>query len=140
MEINDKIPQGNPFKVPENYFKELNGRIIGVTTGGGHGKNQISIRLRMRQYLAIAASIAVLTILSYTGIKLFTHRSESFTLNNIPAEVYSDELLNNIDIVVLEENSIASDIPEDALHLNDQDIIDYLVRENIDINDIYEKL
>lgn len=136
METNDKIPRGNPFKVPDNYFEELNRRIITATAGEGRG----NFRMYVRQYLAIAASICVLAILSYTGIKLFTPRKESFTLNNIPAEVYSEELLNNIDLVVLEENSIASEIPEDALHVDDQDIIDYLVRENIEINDIYEKL
>jgi hypothetical protein len=140
MKTKDKIPGGNPFKVPDNYFEEVNRRIISAATGELQEKKMRTLRMPMRQYIAIAASVAVLALLSYTGIKLFSPRRESLTLNNIPTEVYSDEILNNIDLVVLEENTAASGIPEEGLHVDDQDIIDYLVRENIDINDIYEKL
>ncbi|MDP4222977.1 MAG: hypothetical protein Q8868_06655 [Bacteroidota bacterium] len=140
MKTKDKIPGGNPFKVPDNYFEGVSSRIISATTGELKEKKFRTVRMPMRQYIAIAASVAVLALLSYTGIKLFSPRRESFTLNNIPTEVYSDEILKDIDLVVLEENTSASGIPEEGLNLDDQDIIDYLIRENIDINDIYEKL
>jgi hypothetical protein len=139
METNDKIPGGNPFKVPENYFEEVNRRII-AAAGDKQADKQKSIRMTLRQYIAIAASVALLALLSYTGIKLFSPLRETLSLNSIPAEVYSEEILNNIDLVVLEEKAVASGIPGEGVQVDDQDIIDYLERENIEINDIYEKL
>ncbi len=140
MNTNSRLPDRNPFKVPDNYFEEASRRIISATAGDGVMEKPGSLRIRFRQYFAIAASVAVLAILSYTGIRLFSTRGESFSLNGIPTEMYSDELLNDLDLVVLEENAFSPEIPEEDPHIENQDIIDYLIKENIDINDIYEQL
>jgi len=140
MKTNNKIPEGNPFKVPENYFEEVNRKIISASTGGSLPEKHRSARMPLRQYLAIAASVAVLALLSYTGIKLFPRHGESLSLKRIPSEMYSEELVNDIDLIVLEEKAISFDIPEEGQHVANQDIIDYLINENIDINDIYEQL
>ena len=140
MKPNDKIPEGNPFKVPENYFKEVNKKIISSTAGNDLHETHKSFRISLRQYLAIAASVAVLALLTYTGSMLFSPGHESLSLNNIQSETYPEELVNDIDLIVLEENAVSLDIPEESANLDNQDIVDYLIKENIDINDIYEQL
>jgi hypothetical protein len=48
--------------------------------------------------------------------------------------------MNDIDIQSLEENAASLVLPEEAPEVNKTDIIDYLLLENIEINDIYEQL
>ena len=140
MKNSDKIPEGNPFKVPENYFEELNGRIISSTVDNQSGMKKPGLYMKLRLFLAIAASVAVLAILSYTGIKLFSPRNESVSLSGIPVEEYSEIILNEIDLLTLEENAALTEIPYLGPIIDKKDIIDYLLLENIDINEIQEQL
>jgi hypothetical protein len=140
MKTNNEIPKGNPFKVPEKYFEEVNKKIIASTTGEDSREKSRSLQVPLRHFLAIAASVAVLALLSYTGFRLFSPGHKSFSLNGIPAGTYSEELVNDIDLIVLEQNAVSLDIPEEKPGIDYQDIIDYLVQENIEINDIYEQL
>jgi len=140
MKNSDKIPEGNPFKVPENYFEELNRRIIASTVENQGGKKKPGLYIRLRPFLAIAASVAVLAILSYTGIKMFSLRNESLSLSTIPEEEYSEALLNEIDILTLEENAFLTGVPDLSPQIEKKDIIDYLLFENIDINEIQEQI
>jgi hypothetical protein len=140
MKTKDNIPEGNPFKVPENYFEEVSRKIISATAGDGLQEKHRSVRIPLRQFFTIAASVAVLALLSYTGIKLFSPPGESMSLNGIPSETYTEELVNDIDLIVLEEKAVSLEIPEERPRVDNQDIIDYLIKENIDINDIYEQL
>jgi hypothetical protein len=140
MKNSDKIPEGNPFKVPENYFEEMNSRIISSTVENQDGNKKQGFYVMLRPFLAIAASVAVLAILSYTGIKLFSPRNESLSLSRIPVEEYSETILNEIDLLTLEENAVMTGMPGLGPIIDKKDIIDYLLLENIDINEIQEQL
>ena len=140
MKTSDKIPQGNPFKVPEKYFEELNNRIIALTVESQDKKKKPGLYVRLRPFLAIAASVAVLALLTYTGMKLFSPRNESALLSGIPVEEYPETILNEIDILTLEGNLILTEIPDIEPGINEKEIIDYLVLENIDVNEIQEQL
>jgi hypothetical protein len=140
MKTSDKIPQGNPFKVPEKYFEELNSRIIASTVEGQDKKNKSGLYVTLRPFLAIAASVAVLALLTYTGMILFSPRSESALLSGIPVEEYPETILNEIDILTLEGNLVLTEIPDIEPGINEKEIIDYLVLENIDVNEIQEQL
>ena len=69
--LND-IPDKNPFKVPDNYFEEVNRKIISATSGSDQESKKVSIYSRFRTSLLIAASVAGFIMLSYTAIKLLT--------------------------------------------------------------------
>lgn len=140
MKNSDKIPEGNPFKVPENYFEEMNSRIISSTVENQDGNKKQGFYVMLRPFLAIAASVAVLAILSYTGIKLFSPSNESLSLSGIPVEEYSETILNEIDLLTLEENAVLTGMPGLGPIIDKKDIIDYLLLENIDINEIQEQL
>ena len=106
MKNSDKIPEGNPFKVPENYLEELNSRIIASTVESQDKKKKPWLYVRLRPFLAIAASVALLALLTYTGMNLFSPRNESALLSGIPVEEYPETILNEIDILTLEGNLV----------------------------------
>jgi len=142
MKNNDKIPAGNPFKVPGNYFEEVNRKIISSTVENQREIKKPGLYLKLRPYLAVAASVAVLAILSYTVIKLFPPRNESLSLSGISVEEYSETILNDIDLLTLEEIAALPGLPRDQedQFIDKKDIIEYLMLENIDINEIRDQL
>ena len=71
QKLND-IPDKNPFKVPDNYFEEVNRKIISATSGIEQEVKAVSTYNRFRTYLLIAASVAGFILISYTAVKLFT--------------------------------------------------------------------
>ena len=135
------ISEKNPFKVPDNYFEEVNRRIISATAGIEQETKKLSLYNRFRPYLLIAASVTGLILITYTTITIVNNNRNSFKLS----ESYSDEdfyqeYLNEIDIVDLEENTGSLVQFEEGPGVSKSDIIDYLLLENIEIEDIYEQL
>ncbi len=141
MEKNDKIPGGNPFRVPDNYFDEVKREIISATSGGVSQEKKKGIYASLRPYIAIAASVAVLALLGYTGFMTFSHREqETLMLNGVQLESFREAIVYETDISLLEEKAASLDFSVTKPHVDNQDIIDYLVNDNIDINEIYEQL
>jgi hypothetical protein len=139
MKTLNEIPKKNPFKVPENYFEDVNRKIISAAAGNQPGESRKGTLRRLRPMLAVAASIAAITLLSYTAIKIF--RPESG--RNLP-DVLTSELresyLSDIDTQTLEQYTDPAFLNEGIPNLTTSEIIDYLSADNIDINDIYERL
>jgi hypothetical protein len=132
------ISNKNPFKVPENYFEEVNMKIISSTAGYSVAIKEKNHLRKLRPFLTIAASVAVLVILSFTAIYIFNATKEKSGIPEITFNEFSDNYLNDIDILTLEESSGITEVEVARTDINSKDIIDYLVLENIDINDIYE--
>ena len=134
------ISNKSPFKVPDNYFEEVKRKIISSTSGYSSVTKKISSFRKLRPYLAVAASIAVLVILSYTFIHIFSSGKDKTGLPEITLNEFSDNYLNDIDILTLEQSAGTIEPDMAWIEMTSKDIIDYLVLENIDINDIYEQL
>lgn len=137
--LND-IPVKSPFKVPDNYFEEVNRRIISVTSGPDKEIRKISIYNRFRTSFLIAASVTGLIIISYTAIKLLTHDKRNIQVSEILREINSDSYINDIDISSLEENASSFVLSDDVPDVSKKDIIDYLILENVELSEIYEHL
>lgn len=133
-----KIPEGNPFKVPENYFETVTSKIISATSGTTTGGKKKVLDLRIRTFLAVAASVAILCLLSYTGLLLFSPRNSYLSFSEISVETYSESIIYDLDINTLEQDPGLSGIPEDKEQIEKTDIIDYLLLEEIDIFEIQE--
>ncbi len=136
MEELKNISGKNPFKVPDNYFEEVNRKIISATSGKGSEKENISIYRNLRPYLAVAAAVALLAVLSYSGFYYFSGK----TVPQVPAitiKEFSDNYLNEIDLLTLEEKAGSLENVAAQMSLNSNEIFDYFEFENIDINDIY---
>lgn len=134
------IEKKNPFKVPENYFEDFNKRILEATAGSEQELQRKGIIRKLRPYLAAAASIAVLVALGYTAIWFIGNNKSELTFPDMSLSELPDSYLNDIDILTLEENVAAGGFFEEETGVDNEDIIDYLVLENIDVYDIYENL
>ena len=137
--LND-ITHKNPFKVPDNYFEEVNRRIISVTSGYKQEVKRVSTFNRVRTPLLIAASVTGFMLISYSVAKFVTHNKIDSQVSEVLNEVNPDSFINDIDMSSLEENASALVFSEEVPGVSKTDIIDYLLLENIEINEIYEQL
>jgi hypothetical protein len=137
--LND-IPGKNPFKVPDNYFEEVNRKIISATSDIDNEVLKVGIFTRFRTSLLIAASVAGLILISYTTIKLLTPARVNSQVSEVLHEMSPDLYLNDVDLSSLEENASSLFLSEESPDVSKKDIIDYLLNENIEINDIYAQL
>ena len=135
-EIRDK----NPFKVPENYFEEVNRKIISVTSGNAQEVKKIRLYNRFKPYLLIAASVTGIIMISYSAIKLLAPDKTKLQLTELINPEFSQSYINDIDVFTLEENASLLVLADEVPDVNKSDIIDYLLKENIEITDIYEHL
>ena len=79
MQKLNEIPDKNPFKVPENYFEEVNRKIISATSGQEQEVKKIGLYNRFRPSFLIAASVTGFILLSYTAIKLLNSWQNKLT-------------------------------------------------------------
>lgn len=135
-----EISNKNPFKVPENYFEEINRKIISATSGQEQEVKKIGLYNRLRPSFLIAASVTGFILLSYTAIKLLTPAAIDSPVSEVLNNEFSDSYINNFDIITLEEKAASIVFSEEGVDVNKTDIIDYLLLDNIEINDIYEQL
>jgi hypothetical protein len=135
-----KIETKNPFKVPENYFEEANIKILSATTGYSKEVKKTVVLNRFRPFLLIAASVTGFIILSYSAIKLLGPYKATNQLSDAISIEYSQPYLNDFDIITLEETASSLNLEAVGPDVSSKDIIDYLLMENIEINDIYEQL
>ena len=136
----DEIADNNPFRVPNNYFEEVNSKIISSTAGAGIEKVRPRISTRLRPYMAAAATVAVLAMLGYATLKILVFPEDAYLIPEISMQEFSYTYLNDIDIVTLEEAADPLLFSEDFPEVSKSEIIDYLILENIDINEIFELL
>jgi hypothetical protein len=135
-EITDK----NPFGVPENYFEEFNSKIIASTAGRAPETRKKGLYRRLKPYLAVAASVAVLVLLSYTALKIFRPSENVDVIPFVSLQEVIDSYINDIDVLTLEEEFTAIASYDRVPEVSNAEIIDYLILENIDLDDIYEIL
>ena len=162
MRLNNEIKNKNPFRVPDGYFDRLTEKTMSAIrerekdSERNSDRDDIAVtgdekaakKFSLRPYLALAAAIA--------GFALVTTLMVRLVRNDSPAAVRSDEYslfadlaAEEIDLYMIEdelrkaEGADASARYEEAFLENEistDDIIDYLTREDIDMNDIYELL
>jgi len=135
-EITDK----SPFKVPENYFEEVNRKIILSTTGAEPMPKPEGLFRRLKPFLAVAASVALLILLSYTALNIFLPADKPSEMPELSFQEFFDSYLNDFDILTLEEGTDPLAYNEKVPDVSDAEIIDYLILEDVDLNDIYEIL
>ena len=136
----NNIPDKNPFKVPENYFEEVNRKIISATSGTALEVKKLNVHNRFRTSFLIAASFAGFILIGYTALKILTPEKKYSQVSEVLHGVNPDSLINEIDISSLEENASSLVLSEEGTGVNKKDIIDYLMLDNIEVNDIYNQL
>ena len=128
----------NPFRVPENYFDEVNRKILSATSGSIE-KPGVSQFRSFRPLLAAAAALAALIVIGFFAVKLLSPSAgyqEVSEILNPETEYY----FNDIDLQSLEETADLTGIFEESPEVSSNEIIDYLLNENIQITEIYDQL
>ena len=138
--MKDNIPGKNPFKVPENYFEEVNRKIVSATSESEPAEVRRGLYRRLKPYFAVAASIAAFILISYTAVKIFLPENRNGKLPEISTQEFYESYLNDIDLLTLEEQAESFFQPENLQDVNNSEITEYLLLENINENEIYELL
>jgi hypothetical protein len=140
MKPTEDIPRKNPFKIPENYFEEVNRKIMSATAGSEPMVLKKGLYRKLRPWLAIAASVAVFTLLGYGAVKVFLPGNRNMEVPEISLQEFTETYFDDIDLSTLEE-SVASIIPfPEGPDVNSRELIEYLMLEDISENEIYELL
>jgi hypothetical protein len=149
MKLNDKIKNSNPYKVPEGYFDRLTERTMSAIRENRDQGEPLATdtkpdrRITLRPFFALAAAILGVAILATVMIRLVStsRLSERYDTGY---SLFADLATEELDTYMLEYELNQSD-PLEMGQSQDGDIsseaiIDYLVMEDIDLNDIYELL
>jgi len=138
MEKLRKNKESNPFKVPEDYFAQLNERIIANCSESnttGSGKGIISIR----PFLTLAAVISGAAIITFAILSTLPSGTRQKT--NI-AEILidaDDHTYDDIDIFMIESAFMDMPAPvEPQNDFSDDEIIEYLLTEQVEMSLLYE--
>lgn len=126
----------NPFRVPDNYFEQVNRKILASTSQSED--KQVSFPGKYLPYMPVAAAIAGFIIIGFIALKLLDP-ADSPALS----EIMGDEVelyLNDIDLNSLEKDAGFTEFFVAKPEVESEEIIDYLLNENIQISEIYEEL
>lgn len=129
----------NPFRVPENYFEEVNSKILKAVSDTPKVR-QLSFFQRFRPVLAAAAAIAVLVTVGYLMVKSDKDKKSDMTTISELLTVDPELLIDEIDMATLENDAAIQSTLDEGPGLSNDVIIDYLVTDEIDLSVIYEKL
>jgi len=145
MKSDEEIKKSNPFKVPDGYFESLTERTMSAIKAhevkGSH-ENKPVRRLNIRSLLAMAAAVAAFAVLATVTVRLITggmNQRQQDEGNGL----YADLAVEEIDTYMIESEWNETEIPditEVEKAISTDAIIDYLMTENIDLNDINELL
>jgi hypothetical protein len=143
MKPDEEIKKGNPFKVPDGYFESLTERTMSAIKAQEEKKsheNKPVRRLNIRALLAMAAAVAAFAVLTAVTVRLITGGRD----NRQQGEgngLYADLAVEEIDTYMIEGEWNETEMPvfrEVEKAISTDAIIDYLMTENIDLNDINE--
>jgi hypothetical protein len=140
MRTPNEISGRNPFKVPDNYFEEVNAKMAAKITIPRPEINKPGLYRRLRPLLEVAASVTIFIALTFTAIKIFSPGIGAGVFPAITMEEIKELYLEDIDLLTLEENADPLTLNINLSDLNSIEIIDYLLLENISANEIYEIL
>lgn len=166
MKLNDEIKKHNPFKVPDGYFDTLTDKTMSAIRqsheeeeaareatlsieseasqeqAAGTDTGKPVRRISFRPYLAFAAAILGFALLATVMVRLVTgdRAASGYEAGN---GLYADLAAEELDTYFIEHELLQTepgDITGTEQTISSDAIIDYLMTEDIDLNDIYELL
>ena len=130
QENNNPFNKENPFKVPDNYFDSLSDKIFERISESENINKKPAQIISWKKQIAMAAAIVGIIFMSYSGYKILNkqdHSQNQFSqiIDTTDAEYsFVDE---NFIVEALTTNQPETDV-------EGEDIIDFLVDENVDEN------
>jgi hypothetical protein len=141
----EDLKKENPFQVPENYFDTLGNRIADRIETREAAKRGLSFAsVKLKPILSFAGGFAALAFFIYLGVSfLFTFTGQSGEVGNPDlADLTEYSIISELDqTLLIEEFSVQTQGAADSLNsMNQENIIDYLVKQDIDISTIIDEL
>ena len=138
--ITDKILDGGknlPFKVPDQYFDDLPGRIHDRLYSSRMQPRHNPLR-SIRPRLAIAAMFAGMIAVGYAGFRIISNRENSSFLSNKEFNETLEYLVYDINedmliSAILESSTI---LDAETIESETDEIIEYLSEEKIDFSEL----
>jgi len=165
MKLNDEIKKNNPFRVPEGYFETLTDRTMSAISGSMEEKSAGAAetpvrRMNLRPFLALPAAIVGVAIITTFTVRLVSggmergadelngslfadleaEQFEIYMLENELMEAVTEEPAPETGVTRSEGTATSSDLQPAGEEISSDAIIDYLLMEDVDLNDIYELL
>jgi len=137
------LKKENPFKVTDNYFDNLP-EMIQVSINKREkaaGMPATRIIKYLKPHLALAAAILGFALIGYTGFRYFINRNSDSQIRNQEIAEYMDFYSNDVDNTIIME--LLKEQEQQSIETDDdlsEEIIDYLLNENIDIYTIANQL
>ena len=99
MKKPEKIPEKNPFRVPEGYFEEVNKKIISATIEKSHGVRRSVIPVQTQALPSGSCFIAGFIITQLYGNQaICTSQDLSLHQSEVIPEEYFSPYMNDLDI------------------------------------------
>ena len=140
-----KRPKENPFRTPDHYFDSIEDRVMGTIKNEAKRKatsGSVKIFHLLKPVFGIAASIAIVCILTFYPIKYFTSKSlvkseKIDTTSNDTMDAYS------LNFSMIDENSLVKELFSDTTttqpQINPDEVLAYLSTEMTDL-EIYDEM
>lgn len=138
-EINKDMKR-NPFKVPENYFEELEGRILLATS-----EKPVAAKVRgiamIRPWLSLAAIIAGVAVLTMAVLHFTEKGNVTANGSNTAYADVPQFLIDGIDMYLIDMQMLGeAGTEKPADDINYEDIMEYLMLSEVDFAVLYEHL
>ena len=137
------VNKNNPFRVPDNYFDNLPEKIQVNIHARENAVSKPITRIidYIKPHLALAAAILGFALIGYTGFRYLINKNSDSQIRNREIAEYIDFYSNDVDntliMELLEEQKQQSIETDEDLS---EEIINYLLNENIDIYTIANQL
>ena len=133
----------NPFRVPDNYFDNLPKNIQANIYARENTviKPVTRILNYLKPHLALAAAILGFALIGYTGFRYFINKNSNSQIRNQEIAEYMDFYSNDFDNTLITD--LLKEQEQQSVEINDnlsEEIINYLLNENIDIYTIANQL
>ncbi|MCF8379339.1 MAG: hypothetical protein K9H49_07165 [Bacteroidales bacterium] len=132
----------NSFVVPEGYFDtfstRLNKRIL-LEQEAASEKKTFNLKSFLNHKLAVAASLLIIITVSYFTVNIILNHNKTVSQNYA---AYIENSIDDFDLALLADFYDEDEFTDqsDFFSEEDQDIIDFLISEDIDIELIIEEL
>ena len=133
-----KIKGRNPFNVPEGYFEDMTGKLIS-TISVTQAKSRIPFLSLIKPHLMLAAAMIGFALISYTVVKHLLPDRPGYSMDIETADL-TEYISQQVDESVILEHFNNEANESDDFDLDNDEIIEYLINENIDYLTIYENL
>jgi hypothetical protein len=137
----DEISKGTPFKVPENYFENFSARMADKIGQAEAAKAPRASHVWLRPKMAFSMAFAGIAIILVVGALLFNLKTKPMSSSEM-MEAYKYSAIQDVtdeQLAQMLNKNNESQVSDSLKQVNEkQEIIEYLSKENIDINTIID--